>query len=176
MKRLLLLLVLAVVFVLPASGSVGWYAKWNCNAPCTLGVDYSAMPQSEWPLIQDAMAKWSQSASIDFVTDFKGAHIKLVPCVAGTSNCGFITNPKYSKQNYTLHGVSIAFSDQWFGWNEMPRIYCHELGHALGFMDGAVEPDPNLPADQTSTSCMASTSSDPGIEDFAMLAKMYPLP
>lgn len=159
---LTVLLALALFFSVFASGSVGWFATWDCNAPCTIGVDYSAMPQSEWPLIEAAMTKWSASPSINYVADFHGARIRLEPCAAGPG-CGFLTYPTYSKQNHTLHRVTIEFSDQWFGWDGMPLVYCHELGHALGFLDGAVEPD----------SCMAGTADHPGVEDYALLEQLY---
>lgn len=173
-------LLTAAGLAVSATASTGYYSAWRCSAPCDLPVDISAMPAAEQPLLQAAMAKWNLTGRVDMHPSVSGGtKIRVVPCGAGTQlkgmkglTCGFVTDANY--QNGVLHTVTVYISDQWFGWDGLPRIYCHELGHALGFSDGAVEPDPALPPDQTSASCMAGTGPDPGVEDYALLARMYP--
>lgn len=155
MKRLILLAaVAAAVLAIPASaGTLGWYAAWNCNAPCTIPVYIDpAFPASEKTIILAQMAAWSVAPQIDLVEGAKNSKAKML---VGTD--GFTTTLK--THGYTLLAATSLIDYKWFGWDGLPFVYCHELSHIIGFDDGA--PD-------TPDVC-------PTPDHFALLQNMYPL-
>lgn len=156
MPRIALAVVLAIVVAGVAatstSASLGWWAAWNCQAPCTLGVQIDpAFPASEKALILQEMAAWSAAPEIDLV-EAKSAKIKI-----NVGNDGFTTAMTFNR--YIMQKAVISIDQKWFGTSVMAFDYCHELGHALGFDDGA----PSTP------------DVCPTADHFALLSIMYPI-
>jgi hypothetical protein len=170
--RLIILAALAAfIFVSPAfanraiAGSCDGsycYALWANTPPITVKVDLSKVPATEIPILEQVMQDWSLSPSVDMV---RGPGVKILFDDRCATACAV---PNYN--NGIIHGVTIHFNPILMLWTDQQWVYCHELGHALGFSDGA-------DGTQYDSSCMTSIGENrlhPSQQNFDWLALMYP--
>ena len=174
--RGLLLVVLGLLCFVPSANA--GFGGYDCVAPCTITVTISnKFPESEKRIIREVMADFSTSPNIDMV-ESGGGDIHIVTCtVERPSNpCGFWTTQRWTQSGHLggtyLTSAKIEIGEGWFGYccdvhDGMRGVYCHELMHGIGESDLAVRTQP---------SCFNGTSPYLGVEDFAWIASIYPLP
>ena len=166
MKALLLALAVAALIVPSASAGNN---PWGCKAraadgQCIVEVSVAnSFPDVDQQVIREVLADFSTSPNIDVVVGKPGDVSIVQGCYR--SRCGFLTDP----------GARKIYIDKIWSYanyccnahDGMRGVYCHEFMHAIGGIgDGATREQP---------SCFNGTSPFLGPEDFAAIARTYPL-
>lgn len=157
------------VALLPASayGEIGWYAKWQGDAPIVVYVSGPGLDQMDGrqrAAFLAAMADWSESPNVEFRLGRGKVKVYI------DNECGgSCAIPRF--QNGKLRSVELHFPPERLEFTDVQGYFCHELGHALGLGEG-------YPVELTGDygSCMASPGEwqSPSQMDFDVLATLYP--
>jgi hypothetical protein len=166
------LAILAITSLIATGAALAYKPNpWVCQArtpdgQCIITVSIgNSFDPIDHQVILEVMANFSESPNIEVVEANGGnGDVSIVQgCYKGT--CGFLTD---------LQTRKVYIDRQWSYANYccnshdgMRGVYCHELMHAIAGIGHPARLEP---------SCFNGTSPYLGVEDFADIARAYPLP